>query len=286
MATLINKKRKTIFIHIPKCAGTTISTVLMKNAPGEWVPSSKIENIDALVSKKIQRNRDKVWSDHARYMDVAAAIGKEEIKDYKVFTATRDPWDRALSTYHFIRRFDGPLIAELLRGMTFSDFLFYYSKVGAAPQVDWLTDETGAIADIDLFDNAEINGRMAEFLLEEFNADVRDTRENVSVRKAKDASSDTDFVGNVAAKIFVTTYERDFSDLGYDRFEKGPKHTRGKGDFPIVSESGFVSEAAFWDSRNLSDDSALTEALGQYRDMREKSTLKLLDLYDASQRRR
>lgn len=65
-------KNKSIFIHVPKCAGTSISLSLLGHQVG-----------------------------HKRYIDYEEELGRE-IQDYFIFTIVRNPISRFISAYNYI----------------------------------------------------------------------------------------------------------------------------------------------------------------------------------------
>ena len=82
---MISDKDKFIFIHIPKCAGTSIEFFLNGSAHVEW------------------DEHNKIWVQHA----TAEQIKKfycQNYEDYFSFTFIRNPWDRAVSDYLWIKK--------------------------------------------------------------------------------------------------------------------------------------------------------------------------------------
>jgi chondroitin 4-sulfotransferase 11 len=82
---VISNKHKFIFVHIPKCAGTSIEFSLNGSAYVKW---------DA---------HNKIWVQHA----TAEQIKKlycQNYEDYFSFTFTRNPWDRAISDYFWMKK--------------------------------------------------------------------------------------------------------------------------------------------------------------------------------------
>jgi len=69
-------KYKCIFIHIPKNAGTSIITLLNNNNPIE--------------------------QEHCRYWDYLRS-DIVRLRSYEVFCVVRNPWDRLLSAYHYLK---------------------------------------------------------------------------------------------------------------------------------------------------------------------------------------
>lgn len=84
---MINHKHKFIFIHVPKCGGTSIS---------------KLKNFCV---------KNEGLSDHLPYLPNSVSKGDSSsysrnypgAKNYKYFTIVRNPWDRAVSTYFYLQ---------------------------------------------------------------------------------------------------------------------------------------------------------------------------------------
>jgi len=70
---------KSIFVHIPKCAGVTIA--------------------NSLYGKR--------WAGHLRVLHFQSAFTKSEFDSYFKFAVVRNPWDRVYSAYRFLK--DGGL---------------------------------------------------------------------------------------------------------------------------------------------------------------------------------
>ena len=82
---MINHKDKFIFIHIPKCAGTSIEQSLFGKPYVDWDAERKI------------------WKQHS----TAAQIREyycENYNNYYSFTFVRNPWDKLVSDYFWIQR--------------------------------------------------------------------------------------------------------------------------------------------------------------------------------------
>lgn len=78
---LISKRKKFIFVHVQKTAGTSLQKVLRTHAP------------DA-----------KLWlGRHGLASDGVAEIGRERWERYFSFGFVRNPWDRLVSHYSMIR---------------------------------------------------------------------------------------------------------------------------------------------------------------------------------------
>lgn len=101
---MINKSKKFIFLHPPKCAGTSIRLVLRDHY------KSYHENIDLepfgidLSSQGI----DYILPVHStlskfiKYIEDRHGIGFFKKEDWYIFTVIRNPYDRLVSFYHHI----------------------------------------------------------------------------------------------------------------------------------------------------------------------------------------
>ena len=101
---MISHKHKFIFIHIPKCGGTSVEQTLLKN---EGIPEERILKWD-LTHEEQQKFR--LWY---KYDNVDVQHRKiDQFKDvreksYFTFTFVRNPWGRFLSEYFYIKKSNG-----------------------------------------------------------------------------------------------------------------------------------------------------------------------------------
>jgi len=86
---MINHKHKYIFIHIPKCAGSSVEYVLDKQAYKDWNSNWDKNN--------------KIWKQHAT-ADQYKQLYCPNYDQYFSFTFVRNPWDRAVSDYLWIKK--------------------------------------------------------------------------------------------------------------------------------------------------------------------------------------
>lgn len=94
---MILHRDKAVFVHIPKDGGTSIE----KN----WFPEvivSAHSNYDLFVGWHEQRL---MWMHHATMTEILELYtGTEDIESYFSFTFVRNPWDRALSDWHWMKK--------------------------------------------------------------------------------------------------------------------------------------------------------------------------------------
>ena len=157
---MICHELKCIFIHIPKCAGTSIESALghldghsgrggqdhrsirmLQRPILDSTTFSTIENIIELYrrikhqfSPNITNPKNKITLTHNQYLD------------YFKFTVVRDPWDRAYSWYNNYIRDPEHETSGLSRSTSFHKFIQHQAGKGMlAPQLYWLKDTQGQI---------------------------------------------------------------------------------------------------------------------------------------------
>lgn len=114
-----------IFFHVPKTGGLSVSEALFGNHA-------------------------------AGHLDVRTArliFGAWRVRTYFKFTFVRNPWDRLVSAYHYLRR-GHPMskIVDVVGSMEFTDFVktrlrdpLVAADVHLRPQASFLLDETGRL---------------------------------------------------------------------------------------------------------------------------------------------
>lgn len=86
--------KKFIFVHIPKCAGTTIERFFGKDYDGY--------NTKTDYTKYIELKHEIAHSKHYRLSDYEKIIG-DELNDYFKFTFIRNPYDLVVSKFIYIK---------------------------------------------------------------------------------------------------------------------------------------------------------------------------------------
>jgi hypothetical protein len=144
---IVSPGRGYVFVHIPKTGGTSMALALEARAMRD----------DILIGDTPKARRRKgrlrgvttagrLWK-HARLSDIAGLLPEAEIERLFVFTLVRNPWERMVSLYHWLRvqRFDHPLV-RVAKASEFSAFLNHpdtRARVGGETYGDYVRGPDG-----------------------------------------------------------------------------------------------------------------------------------------------
>ena len=157
---MISHKYKCIFIHIPKCAGTSIESALghLDNHQGrDGQDHRSVRMIEqpfltvySLASKEnireiLERMRHQFRT--ARNPRNKLTVTRKQFKEYYKFAIVRNPWARAFSWYQNVMKDEiHKKNYEIFGDMPFKDFLVQYAGKGMLqPQTYWLKNFDGSI---------------------------------------------------------------------------------------------------------------------------------------------
>ena len=120
---IISPGRIYIFVHIPKTAGTAMALAL----EGRAMKDDLMLGDTPKALKRRRRLRDaqsagRLWK-HSTLADIEGVVSAEDIRDSFTFTLVRNPWDRMVSYYHWLRvqSFDHPAV-KLAQRLEFQAF--------------------------------------------------------------------------------------------------------------------------------------------------------------------
>ena len=144
---ILSRGRRYIFVHAPKTGGTSLALALEARAMADDImlgDTPKARNRRRRVQGVQASGR--LWK-HSMLSDLYGMVTQAEIEEFFVFTLVRNPWDRMVSYYHWLRAqsFDHPAVA-LAKAEDFAGFLrapLIRASVTASPYGSYVTDAAG-----------------------------------------------------------------------------------------------------------------------------------------------
>lgn len=144
---IISRGRGYVFVHIPKTGGTSLALalearamrddILVGDTPKARRRRRRLEGV---------RTRGRLWK-HSTLADIEGLVSAADLDGLFAFTLVRNPWDRLVSYYRWLRaqRFDHEAV-HLARDLDFAGFLAHphtQASLRAAPYGRYMTDAEG-----------------------------------------------------------------------------------------------------------------------------------------------
>ncbi len=121
---IISRGRRFVFVHIPKTGGTALTLALEARAMRDDIL------IGDTPKARTRRHRmddlqpaGRLWK-HSTLADIDGVVSDTDLAGWFTLTLVRNPWDRVVSYYHWLRvqRFSHPAVG-LAKSLEFSGFL-------------------------------------------------------------------------------------------------------------------------------------------------------------------
>ncbi len=209
---ILSTGRSYIFVHAPKTGGTAMALALEGRAMKDDIMLG--DTPKALKRRKRVadvQTRGRLWK-HSTLADIDGLV--PTLDGLFAFTLVRNPWDRMVSYYHWLRdqTFDHPAVA-LAAQMPFSDFACagqVRASLQASPARHYMTDASGAER-CNLYIRLEALDTDAAPLWDHLGFELEIGRANASVR---DADYRTYYTDQARAAVAISCAE-DIDRFGY-----------------------------------------------------------------------
>ncbi len=144
---IISRGRRYIFVHIPKTGGTSLAMALEDRAMRDDIligDTPKAKRRRGRLKGLIPAGR--LWK-HSTLADIDGIVTPRQAEAFFVFTLVRNPWDRMVSYYHWLRAqgFGHPAVG-LAQRLDFAGFLQHpqtRAAITSSPYGHYLRDATG-----------------------------------------------------------------------------------------------------------------------------------------------
>ncbi len=215
---ILSRGRRYIFVHVPKTGGTALTLALEARAMKDDIIVADTPKGRARGHRlKGVETAGRLWK-HSTLSDIRGLATDAEIASFYVFTLVRNPWDRMVSYYHWLRAqtFGHPAVA-LAKRLDFGAFLNApetRAAIAAHPYPGYVTDAQGRER-CDLF-----------IRLERFEADAAPLEAHLGFRlgalpRANESGRARDWRGyycDADAAMLAATCAGDIARFGY-RFD-------------------------------------------------------------------
>jgi len=144
---ILSRGRRYLFIHAPKTGVTSMALALEARAMKDDIMLGD-------TPKAVKRRKrlegmqaaGRLWK-HATLADLDGLVNKDELDALFIFTLVRNPWDRMVSYYHWLRAqsFDHPSVM-LAKDLPFAEFVAQAvigQSFSQSPAASYVTDAEG-----------------------------------------------------------------------------------------------------------------------------------------------
>lgn len=214
--TVISHKFKTIFVHIPKCAGMSIETAFVDAHGLTWESRFPLlltpNNNPDLGPPRLAHLKP------AEYRRIGYAP-EWMWREYFTFSFVRNPWHRVVSLYRYMR-YDERCSFRTFVVDVLANELMQTKRWFVGQQVEWLLDEEGGL-EVDFIGRVE--NIFSHFQIVRSNAGLPNSvilphcnNSRVSGRKVYPVyAREADYYCDVTARVVEELYKDDCEQLGY-----------------------------------------------------------------------
>ena len=144
---ILSRGRRYVFVHIPKTGGTALTLALESRAMKDDI---LVGDTPKAIARRARIKGDPATTHlrkHSTLSELGGLLSPAEMDSFFIFTLVRNPWDRLVSYYHWLRDqgFYHPAVT-LAKQVDFSAFLNHPTTQAAQsqwPARAYMTDSAG-----------------------------------------------------------------------------------------------------------------------------------------------
>ncbi|APG46622.1 sulfotransferase family 2 domain-containing protein [Phaeobacter porticola] len=219
---ILSLGRSYVFVHIPKTGGTALALALEARAMADDMMLG--DTPKALHRRRRLQGietRGRLWK-HSTLGDIEGLVPDARLRGLFAFTLVRNPWDRVLSLYHWLRAqgFNHPTVplAKTLNFDAFACHPMILSGLRSTPASAYMRHADGAVQ-CDLFIRLEQFATDAAPLFDHLGFELQLPRANVSERPRAWQDSYSDAARKAVAEVCaedIAQFEYSFNDSPVD----------------------------------------------------------------------
>ena len=203
--------KKCIFIHIPKCGGTSVEDVIWPKEQGR----TEVDLWMGFVSR-FENKYQTGGLQHLLSWQVREEVGSDVFSAYYKFAFVRNPWDRIVSQFAYMQQ--RPDLMDFLGMTSGTEFKAYLELIRRKEHVQWMPQHC-FLLDHDGKLRVDRVGR-----LEDFQSDANDILERLGLagslklghdNRSKRLPTSHYFADAEAVEMVADIYAEDIKLLGY-----------------------------------------------------------------------
>ena len=220
---VISDKKRFIFLHIFKTAGTSISQLflpygrLVDRITYKYLITKKLIAMHSRLFHLENEGQKNItgYHKHATAQELIDVLGRDKFDSYFTFCFVRNPYDHMISLYHYIKSSRGHRMNMEANSMSFEKFVIHY--INQKPQTQsefiYLGDER-VVQFIGEFENLE---RDIQFICDHLGIPFKGLPHENSGFRNRDRMDY--FKSHETLKAFNTYFEIDFLNFNYRRVD-------------------------------------------------------------------
>lgn len=230
---IVNHTHKFIFVHVPKSAGTSVTELF-----SQYSSYRDLEVGGTQLGEALQNEFKKRFglTKHATASEIRSIVGADLWDSYFAFGIVRNPYARAQSTFHFMKRWRGNKEMDRLK---FIENMPDFRTFALSPklkrkqfhrllwsQTQWLCDDTGRLLVNQVGRLESLDADLAHIQTQIPGLPERPAQAALEAPKRNKSDADDEALTQLlrdepeVEQALYEAYQDDFTHFGYPRFTR------------------------------------------------------------------